>query len=135
VPRILLADDDATQIDLRKTVLEFAGYQVQFALTVAAALRLIANDPADLVIMDLRFPNAEGKPDPAEGMAMIRRLRELGFAAPVIVLSGWPEELYGRPEELMISRILLKPVMTAALLAAVGDLIISPFGKPCDIRP
>jgi CheY-like chemotaxis protein len=135
VPRILLADDDGIQLDLRKTVLEFAGYQVELALTVAAALRRIATDPADLVIMDLRFPNAEGKADAAEGMGMIRRLRELGCAAPVIVLSGWPEELYGQPEELMVSRILLKPVMTAALLAAVGDLVTSPAGKPCDIRP
>jgi CheY-like chemotaxis protein len=135
VPRILVADDDAIQLDLRRTVLEFAGYQVDIALTVASALRCFRAHPADLVIMDLRFADAEGNGDVAEGMAMIRRLREFGCAAPVIVLSGWPEELYGRPEERMVSRIMVKPVMTAALLAAVGDLLTSPGGTPCDSRP
>jgi CheY-like chemotaxis protein len=134
VPRILVADDDALQVDLRKTILESAGYQVDIALNVASALRRIARRPADLVIMDLRFPNAEGKADPGQGMGMIRLLRERGCAVPVIVLSGWPEDLYGKPEELMISRILLKPVMTLELLAAVADLITSPGDTPSDIR-
>ena len=121
--RILVADDDALQLDLRKTVLEIAGHQVDIAISVLGALRHVERGKAELVIMDLRFPNAGGKPDPAEGMALIRRIRELGSPIPIIVLSGWPEELYGEPEERMVSRILLKPVTTATLLANIRDLL------------
>ncbi|MCX6630422.1 MAG: response regulator [Candidatus Solibacter sp.] len=127
MPRILVADDDPLQLDLRKQILEIAGYQVEIALTVRQTVRRLENAPAglmtDLVIMDLRFPNALGEPDAQEGMALIRRIRDLGCRAPVIVLSGWPEDLYGQPEEQQVSRILLKPVRTRELLHAIRDLL------------
>ena len=134
MPRILVADDDALQLDLRKTILELAGHQVDIAFSVVGAMRYIERGNADLVIMDLRFPNASGEQDSGEGMALIRRIRERGCAVPVIVLSGWPEELYGQPEEQMVSRILVKPVNTPTLLANIRELT-SRADKPCDIRP
>src|SRR4051794_13728355 len=121
--RILVADDDPLQLDLRKTVLEIARHQVDIAISVKGALGCIERRPADLVIMDLRFPNANGRPDAAEGMALIRRIRESGSVVLVIVLSGWPEELYGRPEERMVTRILVKPVMTPFLLETIRELV------------
>jgi CheY-like chemotaxis protein len=121
--RILIADDDVIQLDLRKMVLEIAGHQVDVAVSAIGLMRHIESGQADLVIMDLRFPNAIGQPDPSEGMALIRRIRELGYATPVIVLSGWPEELYGKPEEHMVSRILMKPVMTVTLLEAIREVV------------
>ncbi len=121
--RILVADDDAVQLDLRKQTLEIAGYQVEIALTARQTVRRLENAPADLVIMDLRFPNELGEPDAREGMALIRRIRDLGCRAPVIVLSGWPEGLYGQPEEQLVSCILLKPVSTCELLNTIRDLL------------
>ena len=123
MPRILVADDDPVQLDLRKMVLETAGHRVDVAVSAISALRHIESDFADLVIMDLCFPNATGEQDAAEGMALIRRIRELGSAVPVIVLSGWPEKLYGQPEERMVSRILVKPVKTPTLLDAIRELV------------
>jgi CheY-like chemotaxis protein len=121
--RILVADDDVLQLDLRKQLLEIAGYQVEIALTAHQTVRHLETAPADLVIMDLRFPNEMGEPDAREGMALIRRIRDLGCSVPVIVLSGWPEDLYGQPEEQLVSRILLKPVRTRELLHAIRDLL------------
>lgn len=120
--RILVVDDDAVQLDLYKQLLEFAGYRVEIALTAPQTARRLENAPADLVIMDLRLPNALGEPDPQEGMALIRRIRELGCGAPIIVLSGWPDDLYGEPEERLISSILIKPVPPYELFAAVRSL-------------
>ena len=120
---ILIADDDVIQLDLRKMVLEIAGHQVDVAVSAIGLMRHIEGGQADLVIMDLRFPNSIGEPDASEGMALIRRIRELGCATPVIVLSGWPEELYGKPEEQMVSRILMKPVMTVTLLEAIREVV------------
>jgi len=121
--RILVADDDAVQLDLRKQVLEIAGYQVEIALSARQTVRRLEKQPADLVVLDLRFPNAAGKPDAREGIALIRRIRDLGCSAPVIVLSGWPEDLYGQPEERLVSRILLKPVRTGEFLDAIRELL------------
>jgi CheY-like chemotaxis protein len=121
--RILVADDDAVQLDLRKQVLEVAGYQVEIAFSARQTVRRLEIAPADLVILDLRFPNALGEPDAREGIALIRRIRDLGCKAPVIVLSGWPEDLYGQPEEQLVSRILLKPVRTCDFLDAIRELL------------
>jgi DNA-binding response OmpR family regulator len=56
-------------------------------------------------------------------MALIRRIRHLGYRAPVIVLSGWPADLYGQPEERLVSCILLKPVSIRELLHAIRGLL------------
>lgn len=79
----------------------------------------------DLLIMDLRFLNCAGVPDPREGRALIRRVRELDRNVPVVVLSGWPDDLYGHPEEKMVSRVFIKPVPSRELLAAIAELVPS----------
>jgi len=120
--RILVVDDDLQQLDIRKQLLEVAGHQVALAMNPVQTMHAVERGAADLVIMDLRFPNAEGNPDSAEGLALIRSIRDAGFLVPVIVLSGWPDDLYGRPEERMVSRIMVKPVQSAHLVEAVAAL-------------
>jgi CheY-like chemotaxis protein len=120
---ILVVDDDPQQLDLHKQLFEIAGYHVDVALTPLQTVRRLETAPANLVIMDLRLPNALGKADVREGMALIRRIRHLGYCAPLIVLSGWPEDLYGQPEEKLVSRILLKPVRTCELLDTIRGLL------------
>ena len=43
--------------------------------------------------------------------------------ASILVLSGWPEDIYGQPEEELVSRVLLKPVRTPDLLRSIRDLL------------
>lgn len=115
--RILVADDDLEQVTLRKGLLEAGGHQVDIALCVQSTLLQVGSGDADLLIMDLRFPES---PD---GLALIRRIREMGCSKPVIVLSGWPEDLYDQPEEAMVSRVMVKPVGMGELLDAVDSLV------------
>ena len=121
--RILVADDDLQQLDIRKQLLEVAGHEVALAMDPAQTMQEVERG-ADLVIMDLRFPNSEGTPDSAEGLALIRSIRGAGSHVPVIVLSGWPDDLYGRPEEAMVSRIMVKPVQSARLMEAIDALAV-----------
>ena len=120
--RILVADDDPDQLVASKTLLETVGYEVVVAECPSEALRELERSAPSLVVMDLRFPNAAGQPDAREGMALIRRIREAGYRLPVIVLSGWPEDLYGQPEERMVSRIMVKPVKIPVLLETIAEL-------------
>ena len=120
--RILLADDDPDQLAVNKTLLESFGHEVVVAEGPSEALRELERSAPGLVMMDLRFPNAAGRPDAREGMALIRGIREAGYRLPVVVLSGWPEELYGEPEERMVSRIMVKPVEIPVLLETIATL-------------
>ena len=120
--RILVADDDPDQLVASKTLLETVGYEVVVAKCPSEAFRELERSAPGLVVMDLRFPNAAGQPDAQEGMALIRRIREAGYRLPVIVLSGWPEDLYGQPEERMVSRIMVKPVEIPVLLETIAEL-------------
>ena len=105
MPRILIADDDPAQLRIRQMLLEAAGHQVDIAINARHAMHRLATVPADLLMMDLKFPNAEGKADAEEGLALIRYTREHAPGLPVIVLSGWPQEMEGRPEARMVSRV------------------------------
>ena len=121
--RILVADDNWQQLELRKLLLEEVGHQVAVAWSVREAMRQVELGKAELVIMDLRFPNAAGEPDASEGLALIRQIRECGCQIPVIVISGWPQELYGSPEESMVNRVMVKPVRASVLLEAIAELV------------
>ena len=120
--RILVVDDDADQLVVRKAVIESAGHEVVVAECPSEALRELERSAPGVVIMDLRFPNATGQSDSREGMALIRRIREAGYRVPVVVLSGWPEDLYGEPEEEMVSRIMVKPAGMRLLLETIAEL-------------
>lgn len=120
---ILVADDNWQQLELRKLLLEAVGHQVAVAWSVRETMRQVELGQAELVIMDLRFPNAAGEPDSAEGLALIRRIRECGCRVPLIVLSGWPQDLYGSPEESMVSRVMVKPVEARVLLETIAELV------------
>jgi CheY-like chemotaxis protein len=119
--RILVVDDDASQLELRCNLLAAGGHEAVPAFSPSEAMRQAGS--ADLVMMDLRFPNARGEDDPAEGLALIRRIRESGHRAAIIVLSGWPESLEGQPEARLVSCVLLKPIGLEAMLQAIADAL------------
>ena len=121
MPRVLIVDDDFRQLELRARLLEAGGYQVELAFSTSEALRRLV--PADAVVMDLRLPNAQGQADAAEGLKLIRQIREAGSHAPVIVLSGWPDDLDGTPEERLVARVMVKPVGMAALHDAIAQCL------------
>ena len=78
--RVLLVDDEAA---IQRTVgplLRSRGYDVEIASTGAEALRLVADGPPDLIVLDLGLPDIEGT-------EVCRRIRE-HLKIPIIVLSA-----------------------------------------------
>jgi two-component system KDP operon response regulator KdpE len=79
-PRVLLVEDE---LPIRKFVgaaLENANFQLDEAGTAQQALQHAAQQPPDLVILDLGLPDMDGQD-------VIRRLREW-MTAPIIILSA-----------------------------------------------
>ncbi len=114
--RVLLVDDDPDQTEIRALILERFGHAVRTAGNTEEALSELRNWDPDVVVMDLRLPRGE------DGTALIRALRELSPAVPILVVSGWPEDLAGRPEAGMIDRILRKPVRTQDLVGFIDEV-------------
>lgn len=108
--RLLLIDDDADQIELRRLNLEAAGHQVRVARDAAEGLRLFEEQPPDVVLMDLRLPRRE------DGIALIRAFRERAPEVRILVLTGAAEPL---PEA---DHVLAKPVSTGKLLGLLATL-------------
>src|ERR1700676_2064145 len=108
--RVLLVDDDAAALDLRKLILEREGHQISIAGEPAAARELFAKTHPDTVVLDLRLPEAR------DGLALIRQFRAAALEVRIIVLAGWPLDLEDTPEAQMVNLVLAKPIRTATLV-------------------
>jgi two-component system KDP operon response regulator KdpE len=78
--RILLVDDEVSIQRAVAPLLRSRGYEVEVAENGANALKLIANEPPDLVVLDLGLPDVEG----AEVCRRIRASSKI----PIIILSA-----------------------------------------------
>jgi CheY-like chemotaxis protein len=100
---------------MQRRLLEALGYEVDAALSPSETLRELERRRPDLIVVDLGFPRA------ADGLALVRGIRRTGCLLPMIVLSGWPDDIYGTPEERMVSRVLVKGSIRE-LLQTIAEL-------------
>lgn len=115
--RILIADDNEDQIAMQTRFLETFGHQVDATKSAPEALEHLKLNAPDVIVADLRLPEI------ADGLALIRGIREAGSEAPLILLSGWPDELYGTPEEQMVTRVVIKGDVRE-LLKTIDELVL-----------
>jgi CheY-like chemotaxis protein len=101
--RILVVEDDPIQLDMRRQILEHAGYEVVVAQNAAEALERRHNCP--VVVMDLRIPA------PEDGRRLIEAI---AGAARIIVLSGGVVD-----PELPVDEILTKPCPSKRLIESI----------------
>ena len=109
---LLLVEDELPIRRFLKTSLAAEGYRLAEAETGEQALRLAAQQPPDLVILDLGLPDMDGQ-------EVLRRLREW-LQAPIIILSARDQEqqkitaLDGGADDYVT-----KPFSTGELLARI----------------
>jgi DNA-binding response OmpR family regulator len=90
VARILVVDDDQFILDIITEVLDSAGFEVKTFLEGQSVIDFLAQNPADLVLLDIRLPGPNG-------YQVLKELHK-NSAIPVIMLTGVTE-----PEALMTS--------------------------------
>jgi two-component system copper resistance phosphate regulon response regulator CusR len=78
---ILVVEDDFQQAALIKAILEEEEYVVDQAFDGQEGLRKIEVRDYDLAVIDLDLPQVTGE-------ELVRRIRELGLATPVIILTA-----------------------------------------------
>jgi CheY-like chemotaxis protein len=82
--RILVVDDNATNLKLASEVLELEGYQVLRANDAEDALTVLRHERPDLILMDIAMPGMDG-------LELTRRLKAdvLLQSIPIVALSAF----------------------------------------------
>jgi DNA-binding NtrC family response regulator len=90
--RILIVDDQPRVLDvLREILASFQhghAYEITTARYVADALVIVQRERFDLILLDMVMP---GIGDPLlrrQGLDLLKRVRDLGVHAPVLMMSG-----------------------------------------------
>ena len=120
VRHILAVDDDRTLLNFLRLLLESEGYTVVTATSVREACAALAAHRPDLVLCDVRLPDAPP-------FALLDRLSNAATAAlPVLVCSGAVRELEQATERLAQPHVavLLKPFDIDELLGTVARLLV-----------
>ncbi|MDB4976138.1 MAG: domain S-box protein [Myxococcaceae bacterium] len=113
---ILLVDDDLEVRSIVQSQLEGAGYAVLAACSGDEALQLLEQNRADvrMLVSDVSMPGMSG-------IELARRAHELCPALPILLISGFSEELHGGAQR--IGRFLAKPFSGQQLLAEVRQAL------------
>ncbi|HEY3686351.1 MAG TPA: response regulator transcription factor [Streptosporangiaceae bacterium] len=123
-PRVLIVDDEPNIRDLVSVALRFHGFTVETAANGKEALRLLAEaraddaeEPVDLVVLDVMLPDIDG-------FELCRRLRAEDDGVPVIFLTA-----RDTPSDTVTGLTLggddyvTKPFSVEALIARVGAVL------------
>jgi two-component system response regulator MprA len=115
--RILVVDDDQAVRESLRRALVLEGYDVELAEDGTAALRSLTQSAPDAIILDLQMPDVDG-------LEVCRRLRTLGDATPVLMLTA-RDAIGDRVEGLDAGAddYLVKPFDLAELFARLRALL------------
>ena len=120
--RVLLVEDDASLIDAYRMVLEPRGLEVVGANTAAEALTRLDEVRPEVVVADLRLPDAHGP-------ELLLALRKASPEIPLLVLTGRePDRARDAGDEIEVAGYMTKPVSGAELAERIEELLRSAPG-------
>jgi two-component system response regulator CpxR len=83
---VLCIDDEQTALQLRRTLLESAGYKVLAAKSGALGIQIFGSEPVHAVVLDYWMADMNG-------LQVARQLRKVNPSVPIIILSAYGELL------------------------------------------
>jgi DNA-binding response OmpR family regulator len=123
-PSLLITDDDAALRETLGGIFEPRGFRVLLAGDGEEALRIIGCEPVHLVLLDIHMPRLSG-------LETLRRLREIQFRSPCILLSAcWDEALREQARLAEAFSVLTKPVSRLQLTSTVDSALQRAYGWP-----
>ncbi len=102
--RLLLVEDTVSLATLYREYLRDEGHAITHAPTLAAARAVLARDPPDAVLLDLRLPDGDG-------LGLLAEISASAAAPPVVVLTA-----HGSVA-----------TAVAAMRAGAADFLVKPF--------
>ena len=120
-PKILFLDDEE---NIRLTLgmyLDDQGFSVTTAATVPKALKLITNEPYDVLIADLNVGH------PGDGFTVVSAMRRIHPRAVTFILTGYPAfETALEAIRLQVDDYITKPTDNDALVEKIQEKLSSP---------
>jgi len=118
---VLVIDDDPSQRDMAKDMLESLGYAVLTATDGRQAVRLVADETVDLVVLDMIME------DGYDGLDTYKAIRQLRPSQKAIIVTGYAEtERVRQACELGVSKSVRKPYT----LDLIGRVLRSVLDQP-----
>lgn len=113
---ILLVDDDIKMQRLLQSQLALRGYQVEGVLDGQEALRRAAEQPFDLVLLDIKLPGMDG-------LEVCRQLRSWSSVAIILLTGSDKPQLKMTALEQGADDYVTKPFHMGELVARIGAVI------------
>ena len=116
-PTICVVDDDADVLGSLRFLLETDGFAVRTFRSGAAALNAARGSNVDCFVVDYKMPDMNG-------IELARRLRERDVAAPVILITGYPDDhISTRAAAAGVKHVLQKPLLNESLAKQIRGAI------------
>jgi len=117
IPSVYVVDDDAGVLSSLRFLLEADGFEVRTFRNGAALLNAVRSAGADCYVIDYKMPDMNG-------IDLTGRLRERDIVAPVILITGYPDENIGaRAAAAGMRHVLLKPLLEESLVTRIRGAI------------
>jgi twitching motility two-component system response regulator PilG len=117
--KILIVEDEESLLKLESILLTTKGYLVQGATSGRSALESVAEEPPDLILLDIMLPEIDG-------FEVCRRLKSSPKTRhiPIILLTAkkTPEDV-ARGEEVGADQYITKPFKSAMVMESIEKLL------------
>jgi DNA-binding NtrC family response regulator len=112
--RVLIVDDQEDVLRTLAALVSHGGYEVETCSRFEAARHLIAENPPDVLITDVRL-------GAFNGLQLVLHMRQVKPDSPVVVLSAWDDAVIRQEAERAGARFLAKPVTRQQLLECLAQ--------------
>jgi two-component system response regulator FixJ len=116
-PTVYVVDDDAGVLGSLRFLLETDGFEVRTFRNGASLLNAVRPTGVDCFVIDYEMPDMNG-------IDLAGRLRTRDIAAPVILITGYPDEnISARAASAGVRHVLLKPLLDESLVTRIRGAI------------
>jgi two-component system, LuxR family, response regulator FixJ len=123
---IYVVDDDPGVLGSLRFLLETDGFDVETFRSGSALLNAVGSNGADCFVIDYKMPNIDG-------IDLASRLRSRDIAAPIILITGYPDDnIPTKAAVAGVYDVLLKPHIEESLVARIRGAIrdTGPVARP-----
>ena len=115
---IYVVDDDSDVLGSLQFLLETDGFAVRTFKSAAALLGDKSSEDADCFVIDYKMPKMNG-------LDLARSLRKRDIRAPVILITGYPDEqLSQKAASAGINHVLRKPLLDDSLIGHIRGALV-----------
>ena len=116
-PTVYVVDDDADVLGSLRFLLETDGFNVRTFRNGMALLNAVRSTGVDCFVIDYKMPDMNG-------IDLARRLRNRDMTAPIILITGYPDEnISARAAAAGVRDVMLKPLLDESLVARIRGVI------------